>query len=46
MEFVRRNDVLAAGLTLPQVISLVMVAGGSAWLLTHRREPVASPSST
>jgi phosphatidylglycerol:prolipoprotein diacylglycerol transferase len=46
VEFVRRNDVLAAGLTLPQVISVVMIAGGSAWLLTHRRGPVASPSST
>ena len=38
VEFVRRNDELVAGLTLPQVIGLVMIAGGGAWLLSRRRE--------
>jgi phosphatidylglycerol---prolipoprotein diacylglyceryl transferase len=46
VEFVRRNDALVAGLTLPQVISLIMIAGGSAWLVAHRRRLIASPSST
>jgi phosphatidylglycerol:prolipoprotein diacylglycerol transferase len=36
VEFIRRNDAVVAGLTLPQVISLVMVAGGAAWLVAHR----------
>jgi phosphatidylglycerol:prolipoprotein diacylglycerol transferase len=36
VEFIRRNDALVAGITLPQVISLVMIAGGAAWLIAHR----------
>ncbi|MFL5865614.1 MAG: prolipoprotein diacylglyceryl transferase [Thermoleophilaceae bacterium] len=40
VEIIRRNDSVVAGLTLPQLISLVMIAGG-AWLLATmlRREP-------
>jgi phosphatidylglycerol:prolipoprotein diacylglycerol transferase len=36
VEFVRRNDAVVGGLTLPQLISLAMVAGGAAWLVAHR----------
>jgi phosphatidylglycerol:prolipoprotein diacylglycerol transferase len=39
VEIIRRNESVVAGLTLPQLVSLVMIAGG-AWLLaTLRREP-------
>jgi phosphatidylglycerol---prolipoprotein diacylglyceryl transferase len=39
VEIIRRNDSVVAGLTLPQLVSLVMIAGG-AWLLaTLRRAP-------
>jgi phosphatidylglycerol---prolipoprotein diacylglyceryl transferase len=38
VEFIRRNDELVAGLTLPQVISVVMIAAGSAWLVARRHE--------
>ena len=40
VEFIRRNDDLVAGLTLPQVIGLVMVAAGAALILTRRGRPV------
>jgi phosphatidylglycerol:prolipoprotein diacylglycerol transferase len=40
VEFVRRNDDVLLGLTQPQVLSLVMIAGGSIWL--WRRRPVAA----
>ena len=36
VEFVRRNDAVAAGLTLPQLISLALIAGGAGWLLRAR----------
>ena len=39
VEFVRRNDEVVAGLTLPQLVSLAMIAGGTALLATLRREP-------
>jgi phosphatidylglycerol:prolipoprotein diacylglycerol transferase len=39
VEFVRRNDDLVAGLTLPQVVSVVMIAGGAALLASLGREP-------
>jgi phosphatidylglycerol:prolipoprotein diacylglycerol transferase len=42
VEFIRRNDVLVAGITLPQVISLVMIAGGASWLVAHRDRLTAS----
>jgi phosphatidylglycerol:prolipoprotein diacylglycerol transferase len=32
VEFVRRNDRIALGLTLPQLISVAMIAVGGAWL--------------
>jgi phosphatidylglycerol:prolipoprotein diacylglycerol transferase len=36
VEFVRRNDELVVGLTLPQLISLAMIAAGAAWLVRDR----------
>jgi phosphatidylglycerol:prolipoprotein diacylglycerol transferase len=36
IEFIRRNDVLAFGLTLPQWLSVVMVAAGGVWLARVR----------
>jgi phosphatidylglycerol---prolipoprotein diacylglyceryl transferase len=38
VEFIRRNDEVAAGLTLPQLVSVVMILGGVAWLVGRRRE--------
>jgi phosphatidylglycerol:prolipoprotein diacylglycerol transferase len=32
VEFIRRNDEVAVGLTLPQLISLALIAAGAAWL--------------
>jgi phosphatidylglycerol:prolipoprotein diacylglycerol transferase len=37
VEFLRRNDAVAAGLTAPQLESLVLVAGGLAWLTVAAR---------
>jgi phosphatidylglycerol---prolipoprotein diacylglyceryl transferase len=45
VEFIRRNDELVAGLTLPQVISLAMIAVGVAWLGAMRGELRAAPAS-
>jgi phosphatidylglycerol:prolipoprotein diacylglycerol transferase len=42
VEFLRRNDRVAAGLTLPQLVSLVLVAAGAAWLARAPR-PLARP---
>jgi phosphatidylglycerol:prolipoprotein diacylglycerol transferase len=39
VEFIRRNDEVVAGLTLPQLVSLAMIAGGAALLASLRREP-------
>jgi phosphatidylglycerol:prolipoprotein diacylglycerol transferase len=36
VEFIRRNDSVAAGLTLAQLVSVAMVAGGAALLLAKR----------
>ena len=36
VEFLRRNDRIFAGLTLPQLIALAMIAAGSIWLLRMR----------
>jgi phosphatidylglycerol---prolipoprotein diacylglyceryl transferase len=36
VEFIRRNDAVAAGLTLAQLVSIAMVAGGAALLLAKR----------
>ncbi|HLM25688.1 MAG TPA: prolipoprotein diacylglyceryl transferase family protein [Thermoleophilaceae bacterium] len=40
VEFVRRNDELVAGLTLPQVIGLALMAGGAAVILSRRGQRV------
>jgi phosphatidylglycerol:prolipoprotein diacylglycerol transferase len=37
VEFVRRNDTVAAGLTAAQLESLVLFAAGAAWLLVERQ---------
>ena len=36
VEFIRRNDELALGLTLAQLVSLAMIAGGAALLVSRR----------
>jgi len=45
VEFIRRNDSVVAGLTLPQLLSLAMMAGGVALLVSRRRAvtPAAAP---
>jgi phosphatidylglycerol:prolipoprotein diacylglycerol transferase len=43
VEFIRRNHEVALGLTLPQLISVAMIAAGAAWLLRARRgQPAAA----
>jgi phosphatidylglycerol---prolipoprotein diacylglyceryl transferase len=37
VEFIRRNDEVLLGLTQPQVISVVMIAAGSAWMFARAR---------
>ena len=37
VEFIRRNEAVAAGLTLPQLVSLGMIAAGAAFLVSRRR---------
>ena len=39
VEFVRRNEEVVAGLTLPQLVSLGMVAAGAALVARLGREP-------
>jgi phosphatidylglycerol:prolipoprotein diacylglycerol transferase len=40
VEFIRRNDEVAAGLTLPQLVSVAMIAAGAGWLArAGRLEP-------
>ena len=36
VEFIRRNDEVLAGLTQPQLISIVMVLAGGGWIASHR----------
>jgi phosphatidylglycerol---prolipoprotein diacylglyceryl transferase len=36
VEFIRRNDEAALGLTLPQLVSVAMIAAGAVWLLRVR----------
>ena len=43
VEFVRRNDDVALGLTQPQLISIAMVVAGAVWLAALRGRP-APPS--
>ena len=45
VEFVRRNDEVAAGLTQPQLISLALIAAGAVWLARLRGRLVA-PAAT
>jgi phosphatidylglycerol---prolipoprotein diacylglyceryl transferase len=44
VELIRRNDALLAGLTLPQLVSVAMIAAGAAWLISRRQtlRPAAS----
>jgi phosphatidylglycerol:prolipoprotein diacylglycerol transferase len=37
VEFIRRNDSVFIGLTIPQLFSLAMIIGGTALLLARRR---------
>jgi phosphatidylglycerol---prolipoprotein diacylglyceryl transferase len=39
VEFIRRNDTVLAGLTVPQLFSLAMLAGGTALVLARRGVP-------
>jgi phosphatidylglycerol---prolipoprotein diacylglyceryl transferase len=39
VEFIRRNEVVFAGLTVPQLFSVAMMAGGAVLLVTRRRVP-------
>jgi phosphatidylglycerol:prolipoprotein diacylglycerol transferase len=39
VEFIRRNDEVVAGLTLPQLVSVTLIAAGAAWLAAARRQP-------
>jgi phosphatidylglycerol---prolipoprotein diacylglyceryl transferase len=42
VEFIRRNDELALGLTLPQLISVAMIVVGGVWLVRLRPMRVAA----
>src|SRR3954454_2667778 len=44
VEFIRRNDEVVAGLTQPQLISIVMVVAGGAWIALHRG-PAPAPAA-
>jgi phosphatidylglycerol---prolipoprotein diacylglyceryl transferase len=39
VEFIRRNDAVVAGLTVPQLFSLAMLAGGTALVVARRNVP-------
>jgi phosphatidylglycerol---prolipoprotein diacylglyceryl transferase len=39
VEFIRRNDEVVIGLTIPQLFSLAMMAGGAALLIARRNVP-------
>jgi phosphatidylglycerol:prolipoprotein diacylglycerol transferase len=43
VEFIRRNDDVFIGLTQPQLLSLVMIAGGGIFLLVRRPAPAPAP---
>jgi phosphatidylglycerol:prolipoprotein diacylglycerol transferase len=42
VEFIRRNDSVVAGLTVPQLVSLAMMAGGAALIMARRRNVAAA----
>jgi phosphatidylglycerol:prolipoprotein diacylglycerol transferase len=46
VEFIRRNDELALGLTLPQLISVGMIVAGGVWLLRARGNASAAPAAS
>jgi len=46
VEFLRRNDRIAAGLTLAQLIALAMMVGGGAWLLLLRQRSAGVQAAT
>jgi phosphatidylglycerol:prolipoprotein diacylglycerol transferase len=39
VEFIRRNDAVVAGLTVPQLFSVAMMAGGAALIAARRGVP-------
>ena len=45
VEFVRRNDDVALGLTQPQLISIAMVVAGGVWLAALRGRPAPPPAT-
>ena len=45
VEFLRRNDQVALGLTLPQWVALAMMAIGGAWLLRLRQQTRGVPAA-
>jgi phosphatidylglycerol:prolipoprotein diacylglycerol transferase len=45
VEFVRRNHHLVAGLTIPQLVSIAMIAAGGGWLWARRGSLVATSSA-
>ena len=44
VEIIRRNDPVIAGLTVPQLFSIVLVATGAAWLVRVKK-PLLRPIS-
>jgi phosphatidylglycerol---prolipoprotein diacylglyceryl transferase len=44
VEFLRRNDRVVAGLTVPQLFALAMMVAGGAWLLHMRSTSVPAPA--
>jgi phosphatidylglycerol:prolipoprotein diacylglycerol transferase len=44
VEFIRRNDTVVAGLTQAQLLSIVMIAAGAAWLMVKARRGGLEPA--
>jgi phosphatidylglycerol:prolipoprotein diacylglycerol transferase len=45
IEFIRRNDAVALGLTLPQLLSVALVLVGGAWLVRARGALLRPPAA-
>jgi phosphatidylglycerol:prolipoprotein diacylglycerol transferase len=45
VEFIRRNDSVVIGLTLPQLLSLAIAIAGAVWIQRARREGRLAPAS-
>jgi phosphatidylglycerol:prolipoprotein diacylglycerol transferase len=45
VEFIRRNDDVVAGLTQAQLVSIVMIAAGTAWLVVKARRGGLEPAA-